>query len=126
MKKIIPILFSGFLLLTGCTQDEVVTGVLIRIENASDFDFKNIVVNTGSGQDVYGDLNASQLSAYKTFESAFRYAFIELQIDSDTFTLQPFDYVGETPLSPGQYTYKLTAEDSGSQYNRLSLTFIED
>ncbi|MDZ4683122.1 MAG: hypothetical protein SH848_21905 [Saprospiraceae bacterium] len=126
MKKIIPLLFSGFLLLTGCTQDEVFTGVLIRIENASDFDFKNIVVNIGTGQDVYGDLNANQISEYKTFESAFRYAFVELQIDGETFTHQPFDYVGETPLNFGKYTYKLTAEDSGSQYNRLSLTLIEN
>ena len=100
--------------------------VQIRIKNTSTYDYTDIQVNTSGGQNAYNDLIAGAASAYKTFEFAYSYAFIELLIDGVTFTIQPIDYVGETKLATGQYTYEVGAADMGGQYDRLSLHLIED
>lgn len=122
MKKVL-IVFLTFTILLGCSNDnDDINEVNIRLFNASTFDYKNIVVGSTS----YNDLDAGQKSDYKIFEGAYRYAFVELEIDGRTHTLQPVDFVGETQLKSGFYTYKLDANDSQEQYGKLSITLIED
>ena len=127
MKKTISFILIG-LALFGCSNSDSAlnTEVEIRIANMSGFDFKNILVNTSSCEMIYGNIDANQVSVYMTFDFAYRYAFVELQIDGETYTVQPFDYVGEPILTPGHYTYEIDANNSGSQYDRLTLSFKED
>lgn len=96
------------------------------MSNISQYDFQNIIVNTTTGNTYFGDLNSGQKTEYKVFEKAYSYAFVELEIDGKTYTLQPTDYVGETPLENGNYTYQIDANDSQEQYGKLSLTLIEE
>ena len=109
-------------ILVGCTNDDNSSEVKIRIANISPFDFKNIVVSSTT----YEDTKSGQESIYKVFESAYRYAFIELEIEGSTYTLQPIDFVGETQLKNGNYTYQIDANDSQEQYGKLSLVLVED
>ena len=127
MKNSVLVIFL-LLTLVSCTKDDLANPneVLIRIENTSDFDFKNVIVNTSGGENNYGNLDSHQTSDYKIFELAYRYAFIELKIDEETYTIQPIDYVGETALNTGKYTYVINATSSGNQYDRLNLTFVKD
>ena len=122
MKKALLLLISIFLV--SCTQND--DTLLIRIKNVSQFDYSDIVVNTSGGENNYGDLPSNGVSNYKAFDLAYRYAFIELKIDGATFTIQPIDYVGETPLNGGKYTYEVNAANSNEQYSRLSLNLVED
>lgn len=62
----------------------------------------------------------------KIFQKAYRYAFVELEIDGETYTLQPIDYVGDSPLKNGLYTYQIDANDSQEQYGRLSLILVKE
>ena len=125
---------SSFLFLIGlmvtlaCNSDDpdMGPGIWIRVENASEFRYDNVVVETQGGENNYGTINVGEKSDYKVFELAYRYAFVQLQIDSDTFTLQPIDYVGETPLEEGNYTYVVDASQSESQFGRLSISLVED
>ena len=112
----------------GCSNsdDNNTPQLKIRLSNISTFDFKNIVVNTSTGDVNFDDLNAGQQAEYKVFELAYRYAFVELQIDGKTYTLQPIDYLGEIPLENGNYTYEINANNSLLQYQRLSLFLVED
>lgn len=114
------------ILLTGCSNDDDVNEVNIRLSNVSDFDFENIVVNTSTGMVNFEDVTSGEQTEYKTFEKAYRYAFVELEIDGETYTLQPFDYVGEEPLKNGNYTYQIDADVTQEQYGSLSLTLVED
>lgn len=110
MKRLaLLVVIFGFFL--GCTKES--DTVEIRISNASGADLQNIIVNTGSGNVSYGDLKSGQLSAYKAFETAYSYAFIQVNMADETYTFQPIDYVGEEPLPDGQYTYELTIIDRG-------------
>ena len=123
MKKVYFLLISIFLV--SCTHNDDDT-LLLRIKNTSQFDYNDVVVNTSGGEHNYGKVNSNQASDYKAFDLAFRYAFVELKIDGNTYTIQPIDYVGETPLVNGKYTYEINASNSGDQYSRLTLTLAED
>ena len=84
------------------------------------------MVNPYSQEKEFEDLDPGEQSGYKIFDLAYRYAFVELVIEGDTFTLQPIDYVGESPLPHGNYTYAIDADDSQDRFTRLSLTLITD
>lgn len=93
----------------GCTREG--DGVEIRVGNACGVDLQNIIVNTSSGNVQYGELKAGEVSAYKVFDIAYRYAFIQVNMGDEVYTFQPIDYVGEEPLTEGRYTYELTIID---------------
>lgn len=125
MKKFLTVIFT-LALLSGCSDDNKSNAVHIRLANASAYDFEQITVNTTTGDVMYGDLKSGQLSDYKSFEVAYSYAFVELMIDGEVYTLQPIDYFGETPLEDGKYTYRIDANDSQERFGKLSLTLIAE
>ena len=126
MKKTM-ILFITIVALFSCSKDNVNNEVKIRLANVSQYDFQNIVVNTTTGDVSFEYLESGQKSEYKDFDKAYRYAFVELEIDGETYILQPIDYVGEALLENGNYTYQIDARDTyDDQYTRLSLTLVED
>ncbi len=125
MKKII-ILIISISTLIGCSNDDDYSELKIGLSNVSQFDFQNITVNTSTGNVNFEDINTGENTEYKVFETAYRYAFIELEIEGETYTLQPIDYFGETPLENGNYTYQIDANDSQDQYGKLILTLIEE
>ena len=121
MKRITLILLAFSLF--ACSEDDE---LLIRVKNTSQFEYIDLRVNTGGGEHVFGSIKSDETTAYKPYKSAYRYAFIELKIDGETYTLQPIDYVGETPLSKGTYTYEVNASNTGDRYTRLSINLKKD
>ena len=115
-------IFSGY----SCESDLVGDQVQIRIKNISQFEYFDVKVNTSGGENFYGTIKSNEYSDYNKFEFAYSYAFVELKIDEDTFTLQPIDYVGEEMLNSGKYTYEIDATSVGGQHERLSLKLVED
>jgi hypothetical protein len=121
------IILALFTLLFSCTEAEIdPSAVNIRLANTSNFDYKNIVINTTTGNVRFGDLNSGKSSEYKAFEMAYRYAYVELEINGNILKLQPFDYVGETPLENGKYTYEIYTDSPDQEYGSLSITLIKD
>jgi hypothetical protein len=127
MKKLL-ILTIAVTVFFGCSKnsDTNTSEVYIRLSNISEYNFKNIVVNTSTGNVDFENIDSGQMTQYKIFETAYRYAFVELEIEGGIYTIQPIDYVGETPLKNGYYTYQIYSNDSQVQYGRITLTFIED
>ncbi|WP_281637214.1 hypothetical protein [Flavobacterium marginilacus] len=126
MKKILVLIISIAVFISCSNDDEDSSGLKIRLSNVSQFDFQNIKVNTTSGEVSFENLKSGKKSDYKVFAAAYRYAFVELVINGKTYTLQPIDYVGETLLEPGNYTYQINANDSQNQYGKLTLSLIKD
>ena len=108
MNKIFYLIIIGLTLL-GCSSSETKNSndLQIRISNVSEFNYENIKVSTTGEMVDFGNLNSNSQSEYKVFDSAYRYAFVEFQINGETFTLQPIDYVGETLLENGKYAYEI-------------------
>lgn len=123
MKIIGYLLISLFLLGCSNTNSDI---TLIRVKNISQFDFVDVIVNTSGGENNYGNILANAISGYESFDFAYSYAFIELKINNNTYTIQPIDYVGETPLTPGKYTYGIDVSREGDQYSRLILYLVKD
>ncbi len=122
MKKLIFGIFILFVLVS-CSKDEVATdNVNIRLFNAGEVKFQDIKFNPSTGIVSFGDLAPDQYSEYKNFDTVYRYAYLSLTVNDSMYTLQPVDYVGETPLANGNYTYRLNFNND----DKLTFVLVED
>ena len=113
MKRFAPLFFLLLIFAVGCTdRDDDLTAINIRIKNVSAISFDTIQV--GGAEQLHQNIAPDNFSDYLKYEVAYRYAFIEIMADGETYTLQPIDFVGETPLSFGFYTYELNVSDTGN------------
>ena len=96
--------------------------VRIRIANLSSFPFERVDVVFPENEVSYGAIPSQGLSDYHDVSTAYRYAYIEVQIAGEELIIQPLDYVGENKLGSGKYTYALNVSVEG----HLTLQFQED
>lgn len=89
------------------------SNVLIRIQNNSDKDFKEVIANFPGNSNTepqevdYGTVKSGENSGYISVQLAYRYVGITAITSEDTLKIEPTDYLGETPLDPGEYSYDL-------------------
>lgn len=123
MKKLLFTFLIGIVLTNlSCSKDkdfnndvEAQSQVQIRIRNASLLPFEDIEVNTSGGVNKFGTVNDSQESDYKTFDFAYRYSFVKLNINGEPYIIQPIDYTGEHKLESGKYTYEIHLDPESNQ-----------
>jgi hypothetical protein len=115
-------LLLGFL--SACSVTEPATGpTLLRVENGTGWDMKELTVFVTPRLEV--DLLAvGERTGYQEVAQAYRIATVNTRIDNLPHTLQVIDFVGESPLGRGRFTYRL--ELVGDPGSPLSLTLIED
>lgn len=112
MKQSVFLILT-LILLVGCSdRDDDLSGVNIRIKNKSSLDFD--AVQVGAADMVHSNIAAGSFSDYLEYETAYSYAYIQIAVDDQIYILQPIDYVGETPLGNGFYTYVLNISEDGS------------
>jgi hypothetical protein len=86
--------------------------VEIRIRNSSDMDFDRVRAHFPDQQEVdYGPVAKGGVTEYRTTGRAYRYAGFSVKADDREFSMQPIDYMGETELPAGRYTYVLDVDD---------------
>lgn len=95
----------------------------IRVANRSDRDFDRVVATFDPGRVDYGAVAKGATSDYRRIQQAYRYALVEVTAGGQTFRFHPIDFVGETPLEPGRYTYALSIEPSD---NTVTIDLVED
>ncbi len=111
MYKYCVYLFA-FLVLFACDdRDDNVNEVNIRIRNISNINFDRVQV--GEPDKIHENVGTDEFSDYLQYEEAYRYAFIEIQSGAEIYVLQPIDFVGETALPIGLYTYELDVNEEG-------------
>lgn len=123
MKKLLLSLFIGIVFLhLSCSRDkelsndvEAQSQVQIRIRNASLLPFEDIEVNTSGGINKFGTVGDNEMSDYKTFDFAYRYSFVKLNINGEPYIIQPIDYTGEHKLESGKYTYEIRLDPESNQ-----------
>ena len=108
--------FLALLLLAACDSADSTdaTDVLLRVENETAVDFSSVSVGFTGEATTYGAVRAGRTSEYRAFETAYRYGGIGVRTaDGGAYSLVPYDFVGEEPLAPGRYTYRLDIEENG-------------
>ncbi len=111
MKKIIGSLFISVLIFAGCNvvgNDD--TEVEIRVQNTSSFAIENLRISTGGGDFTYKSLEPGEFSDYKIYDYSYSYFFTSFSIDTNNFVQQPIDYVGESKIKNGKYTYRISVQ----------------
>jgi hypothetical protein len=93
----------------------------IRIRNSTDRNLQSVEVGRG----YYGSIGRGAVSDYQAWGPAYKYARVSLVADGKPMLLQPIDYVGETPLGPGRFTYILSLRP-GSEGDSLVIAFVRD
>lgn|GEM_PF-2162756 len=93
---------------SGCAIVDPGGSVETRIENASAVTIDRVVVYPG-GRDslVATNLAVGERTRYLAVERAYRLVTVEARIGADIVRQQVIDYVGETPLGSGRYTYRV-------------------
>ena len=71
-------------------------GVNVRVANNSSFAFGRVKVVFPENEVDYGSLGAHRVSEYAPVETAYRYAYIEVELGGEVLKIQPIDYVGES------------------------------
>lgn len=85
-----------------------VAAVQIRIRNASDVDFTDVYAIFPRGEKVhYGPIPAGSASDYEAVEQAYSYSYLEVVAGGKRYKYQPIDFVGESELPIGRYSYAL-------------------
>lgn len=96
--------------------------VQLRIGNGGEVDLSEIQVTFPDNQVVdFGTLAPGGTSGYHPVGLAYRYALILATAGGTQHRWQPIDFVGETPLAPGRYTYRISVDG-----DQIDLQFVED
>ena len=111
--------------LTSCNEENVSNGVKLRLENVSTIDFTEVYVATTGAEKSFGSLNKGEVSEYISFDGIYRYAYVRIVAGDNEYILQPIDYVGETLLTSGKYTYLLNITNEADPWS-VSLEFRKD
>ena len=105
-------------------DSSVTNTVSVRIRNDSAVTFDRVEVGFYNGPTFdYGLVRSGASSQYRTpRDRAYQYAKVVVTVGGERLVYQPVDFVGETPLEPGRFTYALSVTDEGD----LSLEFEID
>lgn len=107
---------------SACSEDSTKTN--IRITNISKYDFCNVVLDPVSGPVNCGIIKKGETTCYRSFDTAYHYAYIRFNIGDKEFKLQPIDYVGEQPLGIGKFTYAIDIHDYAA--GKMDIGLIPD
>lgn len=79
----------------------------VRVSNGTGAPLHGVTVNGVT----YGDIAVGGSTGYREMTGAYRYANLRMVMEGTTIHLSPDDYVGETPLGEGRFTYRIVKMD---------------
>jgi hypothetical protein len=88
----------------------------IRVHNATGADLDAVVVYVPIAPRKavdFGPVADGAYSAYREVATAYRFVEIGASGAAGSYSLRPYDYVGEQPLPEGRYTYRLGVAQGG-------------
>lgn len=97
-------LFALALLFAACSKSSPLE---IRVTNRGTVPIDSLEINFVGQVETFVAIAPDTSTAYRPIKKAYHYARIQGTTSGKKFGLLPHDYVGETPLSPGRYTYAL-------------------
>ena len=122
MKKVYVLFLVGLLIMGFNCDNDLASEVEIRLKNVGMSTYTDIKIGNNH---TYDDIAPGETTDYQVYEEAYRYAYVSLEVNDEVYILQPIDFVGETKLENGKYTYELEAVESNGM-RIVYLNFVED
>ena len=93
--------------------DTPIEASMVRVANGTGLPLQNVRINSI----IFGDVPVDGVSSYQALTPAYRYAALRLEVAGKKFEMVPDDYVGETPLGRGIFTYRIQRQyHNGDMY----------
>lgn len=126
-------LFFAASIFAGCKKEKVCNcdnasldgnKTNIRIQNNSGYEFTSVMLNPYNEPYNCERIKPGKATCYHGFTTAYNYAYVKLFINGKQFIIQPIDYVGETPLGKGNFTYTISV--ISFEQGQLGITTTKD
>jgi hypothetical protein len=108
MLRPYALILLGTLAVGGC---RFITGAVdpveVRMRNATSLELTAIRFSSPGGSLEVSRLSPGEASAYVRQDCAYPYGSLTVVANGVERRIQPFDYVGASPLGPGRYSYAI-------------------
>ena len=98
-------------------------GTRVRLRNASAFELTSVTFNPGSRAVQFDRIAPGEVTEYRSVPHAYRYGMLDALVGGAQRRIQPIDYVGESVVGDGKFTYVITADQAT---RNLETTLIRD
>jgi hypothetical protein len=98
--------------------------VRIRLHNLDSIALTDIFVQWPADSARFDSLPAKAYTGYIAVDTAYRYAYIKAKAGKRVRICQPKDFVGESLLAPGRYTYAISPAGVLDEKDEKSLGFM--
>lgn len=95
---------------------------MVRVANVTGLPLQNVRINGI----FFGDVPVDRVSRYQALTPAYRYAALRLEVAGKKFEMIPDDYVGETPLGQGIFTYRIQRQNHNGRFYFTTGNAIKD
>lgn len=96
---------------TGCSNPfSSGDGTEIRLRNSSSFELTNVTFSPGQAELKFDRIRPGEATSYVPVAYAYRYGYLEALVNGSRRVIQPIDYVGESPIGQGRFTFEITVE----------------
>ena len=112
-------------LMSSCDARGLTGSVEVRVENQSSLTMSAVEFYAGDSLATFSILEPGQSTPYVESAGAYGYTTVQVVVEGDTLRQQVIDYVGETPLGAGRYTYVLSVDGPAGNRNLIQ-TLRED
>jgi hypothetical protein len=116
------------LLIYGCAPPtakppaSAVKPVQIRVRNGGTAPLGNVRINFLGTVVEFGTIAPGETTEYHAVEKSYSYARIDASVGGKPGRVQPIDFVGESLLPPGKYTWTLVGNsEAADEFSRLTL-----
>ena len=98
-------------------------GTRIRLRNASAFELTAVTFAPGEASLEYARIAPGETTDYVRVDHAYSYGMLDALIGGQHRRIQPIDFVGESYIGDGRFTYVITVDAATRNPN---VTLVED
>ena len=84
----------------------------IRLRNASSFELTSVTFAPGSERVEFDRIGPNATTEYTTVDHAYSYGYFDALVAGVRRTILPIDFVGESYIGEGKFTYQITIDES--------------
>ena len=82
----------------------------IRLRNSSSFELTSVKFRPGQPELKFARIQPGEVTSYAPVTDAYPYGYLEVVVDGARRIIQPIDYVGESYIGEGRFTYVITID----------------